>query len=207
MNSEHSLSVAVDTSRLKPGFADAVHDAQAAFRAVLDAMAYAGRIQQIETGLDAPEPLHAGMAAVALTLFDFDTSVWLDAEAAAGPVPAWLKFHCGSPLVAQMQAAQFGLIADAANLPALENFAIGEDKYPDRSATLIVQVPSLTDGPETVWTGPGVDGSIAVRIAGLPEGFWAQWDDNHGLYPLGVDIIFVSGTSVVGLPRGIKVRG
>lgn len=207
MTSTYAPSAAVDMSRLKPGFANAVQDAQAAFRAVLDAMSYAGRIQQIDAGLDAPEPFDTGTAAVALTLFDFDTSVWLDAKAAAGPVPAWLKFHCGSPLVTQMRAAQFGLVADAAALPALEHFAIGEDKYPDRSATLIVQVPSLTDGPETVWTGPGIDGSIAVRIAGLPEGFWAQWDDNHGLYPLGIDIIFVSGISVVGLPRGIKVRG
>jgi alpha-D-ribose 1-methylphosphonate 5-triphosphate synthase subunit PhnH len=194
------------SSRLKPGFAEPVFESQSAFRAVLDAMSYAGRIHTVETGLNAPSPLHAATAAVALTLFDFDTPVWLDAGIAASEVPAFLKFHCGCPVTAATAGARFGVVADAVAMPSLDDFDIGEDKYPDRSATLIVQVASLTDGPVTTWKGPGINGSIDVRIGGLPAKFWESWALNHELYPLGLDLIFVCGHDIIGLPRGIKVE-
>jgi alpha-D-ribose 1-methylphosphonate 5-triphosphate synthase subunit PhnH len=196
-----------ETNRLKPGFADPVFEAQAAFRALLNAMSYPGRVHAVDTHLDPPQPLAPASSAIALTLFDFDNDVWLDAAAAAGPVPEFLKFHCGSRLVSGPIDARFAVIADPSDMPALESFAIGEDRYPDRSATLLIQVRSLTEGPATTWSGPGIDGKRQVRIAGLPDGFWEQWSLNHELYPLGVDIIFASGKLVIGLPRGIKVEG
>jgi alpha-D-ribose 1-methylphosphonate 5-triphosphate synthase subunit PhnH len=192
--------------RLKPGFAEPVFESQSAFRAVLDAMSYAGRIHTIETDLDAPAPLHAATAAVALTLFDFDTAVWLDAGTAASEVPAFLKFHCGCPVTKVTRDARFGVVADAAAMPSLDDFDIGEDKYPDRSATLIVQVGSLTDGPAMTWKGPGINGSLEVRVGGLPQNFWESWALNHELYPLGLDLIFVCGHDIIGLPRSIKVE-
>jgi alpha-D-ribose 1-methylphosphonate 5-triphosphate synthase subunit PhnH len=191
---------------LKPGFADAVFEAQAGFRAMLDAMSYAGRVTTLDIALDPPAPLEVATAAAALTLFDFDTSVWLEPAVASGPVAGWLRFHSGSPIVAATSEAQFAVICDAAGMPALTGFSIGEDRYPDRSATLLIQVPSLTDGSATRWMGPGIDGSIEVAIAGLPDDFWAQWDDNHALYPLGIDVIFACGRQIIGLPRGIKVE-
>lgn len=198
---------APDAARLKSGFANPVFDSQAAFRAILDAMSYAGRVQAIAVDVDAPSPLDPAATAIALALFDFDTMVWLDAKAGAGPVPAFLKFHCGCPITDEPEKARFGVSAGAGIMAMLERFPIGEDKYPDRSATIIVQVASLTDGPSTIWSGPGILGRQDVRIAGLPEGFWAQWALNHELYPLGLDLIFVSGREIIGLPRGVKVEG
>ena len=195
-----------EASRLKPGFADPVFESQAAFRALLNAMSYAGRLQVIDTGLEAPAPLTAATAAIALTLFDFDNAVWLDGASAHAAVAEFLRFHCGSRLTTSPIEARFGIIADPLAMPTIDSFAIGEDRYPDRSATLIIGVPSLTEGPTTRWSGPGIDGNQAVRIAGLPEDFWAQWALNHVLYPLGVDVIFTSANAVVGLPRGIKVE-
>lgn len=205
MSNAHN-ALGADTKRLKPGFADPVFDSQAAFRAVLNAMSYAGRVYDIASDLDPPEPLSAAAAAIALTLFDFDNAVWLDSLAAAGPVPEFLKFHCGSRLVGSPIEARFALIVEPSRMPLIDSFATGEDRYPDRSATLIVQVPSLTEGPVTSWSGPGIDGSLEVGIAGLPLDFYEHWGLNHELYPLGVDIIFASGGSVVGLPRGVKVE-
>ena len=193
--------------RLKPGFADAVFQSQSAFRAVLDAMSHPGRIQTIEVDLDPPAPLDAATAALALTLFDFDTAVWLDAQAGSDAAPEFLKFHAGCPITAATGDARFAVIADAADMPPLDDFALGEERYPDRSATLIVQVPSLTQGPEMGWSGPGIQGVRRVGIAGLPQNFWAQWAGNSELYPLGVDVIFVCGRDIVGLPRTIKVEG
>ncbi|MCA3414980.1 MAG: phosphonate C-P lyase system protein PhnH, partial [Roseomonas sp.] len=44
-------------TRLTPGFADPVLDAQASFRAILEAMSRPGRIQRIEARITPPAPL------------------------------------------------------------------------------------------------------------------------------------------------------
>lgn len=194
------------SGRLKAGFANAVFDSQVAFRALLDAMSYPARTHAVAVTMDAPTPFDEATTLLALTLFDFDTPIWLDGAAASAEVPAFLKFHCGCPITALPADAQFGLVADTMAMPALDSFAIGEDKYPDRSATLIVQVPSLTEGPETTWSGPGIQSPLKVRIAGLPQGFWAQWVGNGELYPLGVDLVFVCKNEIIGLPRGVTVE-
>ncbi|MFD1251893.1 Alpha-D-ribose 1-methylphosphonate 5-triphosphate synthase subunit PhnH [Devosia equisanguinis] len=193
-----------DLPALQPGFADAVFEGQASFRALLDAMSYPGRIQALGVALNPPTPLDPAMAALALTVLDFDTPVWLDPLAAA--TTDWLRFHAGSPVVTDPGRAQFALIADAANMPPLDAFAIGEDQYPDRSATLFIQVSALGSGQRTRWTGPGINGAIEVWIDGLPAAFWQQFQLNAELFPLGVDVVFVSGRDIVGLPRSIRVE-
>lgn len=190
---------------LLPGFADPVFDTQAAFRATLDAMSYPGRIQSVPTTLQTPEPLGIAAGSLALSLFDLDTPVWLDATLRTDAVAVYLRFHCGCPIVSDMAEAKFALIS-AASLPTLDKFDIGEDRYPDRSATLIIAVPSLTDGPATTWTGPGVNGSITTNIAGLPTDFCNQWADNAELYPQGIDVVFTCGERLIGLPRTITVE-
>ncbi len=52
---------------LAPGFADPVHDAQATFRAVMDALARPGLPRPLTPGLTPPAPLTPELAAVALT--------------------------------------------------------------------------------------------------------------------------------------------
>lgn len=192
---------------LKPGFADPVFDAQATFRAALDALAYPGRVRETGVALDAPAPLSPASAALLLALADFDTPVWLDAAADTEAVRSYIRFHCGAPVTARPEEARFAIIADAANFSGFAAFSIGEDRYPDRSATLLIEVPSLTGGPAATWAGPGIDGSIGTAIDGLPQAFRDGWADNHALYPLGVDVIFTSGTALTGLPRSIKVEG
>jgi len=89
-----------------------------------------------------------GTAAIALTLFDHDTPVWLDhLMAETSEVTKWLKFHTGAPVIADSSICSFALVGDACELPELDRFSFGTDEYPDRSTTLILQVESLTEGP------------------------------------------------------------
>src|ERR1700740_1244070 len=105
-------------AELPAGFADKVLSAQSTFRAVMDAMARPGSIQRITAATGMPYPLISGTAAVALTLFDHDTPVWLDHAMAATPdVAKWLKFHTGAPVITDSSAASFALIGDPKNLP------------------------------------------------------------------------------------------
>ena len=63
---------------LAPGFHDPQLDAQRVFRQLLQAMARPGQIVPIDRLPEAPKPLSGGAAALALTLFDLDTPIWLD---------------------------------------------------------------------------------------------------------------------------------
>ena len=67
-----------------PRFTDPVDEAQATFRAVLDAMARPGRLHRVGTRLTAPAPLDQATAAVLLTLVDNETPLWLEPSVARG---------------------------------------------------------------------------------------------------------------------------
>ncbi|KRQ95434.1 phosphonate C-P lyase system protein PhnH [Bradyrhizobium valentinum] len=193
-------------SVLKRGFTDPVFEAQASFRAALLSTAYPGRIVNLNQTLVPPQPLCSATAALCLTLLDFETPTWLDRQAASPEAVGWLGFHCGLPIIEETRTAQFAVITDATNLPRLFEFDSGNIEYPDRSTTLIVQVPSLENGPVTSWTGPGIKTRAAVGVAGLPSWFWSDWDLNKELYPRGIDVVFTSGSALIGLPRTIEVE-
>jgi alpha-D-ribose 1-methylphosphonate 5-triphosphate synthase subunit PhnH len=194
---------AIDTLDLKPGLADPVHGSQAIFRGLLTALAHPGRPVELPGKLDGPPPLDPATTAAALTLLDYDTPLWIDWIADTPPLRTYLKFHCGCPIVADSQTAAFGLVSDPANMPRLALFAQGSDLYPDRAATLLLQVPGLEGGPWVTLRGPGIKDRATVAPQGLPDWFWNDWRLNAAQFPLGVDIFFTCGSTVIGLPRSI----
>src|SRR5208283_5130412 len=158
---------------LSPGFADTVGDAQSCFRLVLDAMARPGHVLAVR-GVSAPAPLCDAAAAVVLTLLDHETPLWLDSHAAAAR--AWIAFHTGAPLIEDPAGAMFALAlcfpVTAAGLP------LGTDEAPETSATLILQVASLTSGTGFVLEGPGLREPATLTVDGLPPDFAAIWQRN-----------------------------
>jgi alpha-D-ribose 1-methylphosphonate 5-triphosphate synthase subunit PhnH len=190
---------------LVPGFGDPVHDAQASFRAILDAMAHPGRIKDLPVSLAAPPPAPLGIAAaaIALALCDIDTPIWLDLPlAAAAP---YLAFHCGAPTAASPAQSRFAFAANAAALPPLESFALGSDEYPDRSTTLVVEVAGLIGGHGMRLTGPGIRDEALLSVAGLPARLWEERAVLAELLPRGLDVILVSGARLAALPRWTRV--
>lgn len=184
------------------GIASAVLAAQSTFREVMDATARPGSIHAVGAVAGAPAALTQAAAAIALTLFDHDTPVWLDAPLAGSEeVVAWLRFRTGCPVVAEPGESAFALVGDVTALPPFVTFACGTPDYPDRSTTLILQLPTLTRGGELSLSGPGIRGTAALRAGGLPEDFAARNAANRALFPRGVDLLLVAASDVVALPR------
>ncbi len=181
-----------------PGFADPVLDAQASFRAVLQAMSRPGQVQRVPHLPELPPGLSPAAAAVLLTLVDAETRLRLNAGAAA---EAWVRFHCGAPL-APAGAAQFVLDPEA-GLLALDP---GTEEEPERGATLILEVAALEEGRGWRLTGPGIREEHRLLVAGAPPGFVADWAANRARTPCGVDVILCAGDAIAALPRSVAIE-
>ncbi len=191
---------------LAPGFADPVHDAQATFRAVMEALARPGLVRPLAPGLQPPAPLTPELAAIALALTDADTPVWLDPALAEAPaVAAYLRFHTGAPLTADPARAAFALVRDPARCPPFDRFAPGTPAYPDTSTTLVLALDRITEGMGLHLTGPGIRGTARMALAPLPDGFVGQLATNRADFPLGIDLILTAPGRVAGLPRSTTV--
>jgi alpha-D-ribose 1-methylphosphonate 5-triphosphate synthase subunit PhnH len=187
-------------------FPASVLAAQSNFRAILDATASPGTVRSVAADVTAPEPLTAGAAAVALTLCDNDTPVWLDSALGdSEAVCQWLRFHCGCKLVDAPGDAGFAFVSAAAELPPFESFNLGTPDYPDRSTTIVLTVETLQAGPPLVLTGPGIRDRAVLRAAPLPADMAARLADNRALFPRGVDLILVTATEVAALPRSVRL--
>lgn len=184
------------------GFADPAQDAQATFRCVLQAIAHPGRIVHAPDDLPVPPaPLLAPTYAIALTLLDFETPLWLDQALATPAVIDSLRLQCGCPLVSQ-EKARFALLSGpGAPLAAFDH---GTPEYPDRSATLIWQVEDLAADRGVRLSGPGIRTSARLHVEGLPADFWALWGMRHSQFPLGVDVVFVTTDRIAALPRSVE---
>lgn len=190
---------------LTGGFADAVFDAQSAFRAVLTALSQPGRIIDLGHRVRPPVPLAAGAATVIATLADDTTPVFLDATFAGTPAADWIAFHTGAPIADEPGDASFAVIGAPAALADFHPFAPGTAEYPDRSATLILMLDTLTEGARLRLSGPGIDDSATIAPSPLPPDFIPRMTANRALFPRGVDLILTAGSLVAGLPRSTRI--
>jgi alpha-D-ribose 1-methylphosphonate 5-triphosphate synthase subunit PhnH len=193
-------------AELPAGFADKVLSAQSTFRSVMDAMARPGSVQRIVAAAGTPAAMMRGTAAIALTLFDHDTPLWLDPlMSETSEVIKWLKFHTGAPVIADSSICSFALIGDARALPGLDRFAFGSSEYPDRSTTLILQVESLTQGSVLELRGPGIDGVAMLQATIQPTDLFERLAVNVALFPRGIDVVLVHDDAIVAIPRTTRL--
>ena len=190
---------------LTAGLADAAHDSQRIFRTVLDAFAHPGRIVAVPVEVEAPAALNAAATALVLTLIDRDTPLWLAPCFDSPELHDFVRFHTGAPIATRPEDAAFAVVPGDRE-PMFDGFAVGTDPFPDRSATLIVQVPALRGGPHRTLRGPGIESMTEAAVAGLAPTFWRDWAANHALFPCGVDVVFAAGIELLALPRSIVVE-
>lgn len=191
---------------ISPGFSDPVFQSQAAFRALLTALSEPGTLQSVAADITPPEGLATATATALLALADYETPVWLPENLRDGAAAAWLRFHCGVALVDDPARAAFAVIDGAASEPKLAAFNPGNDQFPDRSTTVIVQVSGLDGGAGLTLSGPGIPGTRRVALQGLRAGFTDELRQNGALYPLGVDVVLASGEGMIGLPRSTQIE-
>jgi alpha-D-ribose 1-methylphosphonate 5-triphosphate synthase subunit PhnH len=181
---------------LDGGFADAPREAAHAFRAALTVMARPGRIERL-SGARPPAPLSVAAGTLILTLCDPETPVHLAGAHDTEEVRGWIAFHTGAPVVPRDRAA-FAVGTWEALLP-LGDYRIGEAEYPDRSATLIVELAAVAQEGATL-TGPGIRDTARLS---LPE--TEAFRTNALLFPLGLDFYLTSGDRVAALPRTTRI--
>lgn len=189
------------------GFSRPVFESQSTFRVTLQAMSRPGRPVRMPVSAAGPAGWSGCMAALVLTLCDVDTPLWLAPGADEPEALRFLRFHCGSPVVASPADAAFAVVPQGAAMPSLAEFAAGSAEYPEKSATVFIASPLAAGaGPDLRVSGPGVDGEGALPRSWLPEGFLEEWEANRLLFPRGVDVILVGREAVVGLPRTVKME-
>ncbi|MGQ9908654.1 MAG: phosphonate C-P lyase system protein PhnH [Candidatus Flexifilum sp.] len=163
------------------------------FLALMNAFAYPGR-QFVLPDLGDP------FALIAETLLDLETSAFTPHETLRGMLAA-----TGARLLPPETAAyHFYAAADRAALDAIAVASTGELAHPDTAATLIIGGCSFADGDRWTLSGPGIRGTAAIRLGGLPADLWAL-RASRSRYPLGWDIYLLSGRTVIGLPRSTVI--
>ena len=189
------------------GFRDPPLAAQSHFRAFLDAMAHPGRIVPLFAERpEPPTPMAPAAYALALTLLDHETPVWLGPSLHGPAVADGLRFHCGSPITADPAAAAFAF-AVPEEVGRLDRFALGTADYPDRSTTLVLQVGVLAgEGSGSMrLAGPGIETARTLSVPDVPGSLWEELAVNADRFPLGVDLVLVAGGLIAALPRTTRV--
>lgn len=193
-----------DPQTLAKGLKDPVMDAQTVFRAALAAMAAPGLTTPCLQLSHAPLP--PVMAALALTLLDYETPYALTGFAENVHIEAYLSFHTGARRVDAAEAA-FALLHprdfDAQLWRALPH---GTADYPDTSATVILDVERFDQGFAVELSGPGLREPRPFCSSSLAPEFWEIAVANAALYPLGVDFLFCGDGEIAALPRSTGIR-
>ena len=181
--------------------ARAAHD----FRAILDAFAKPGQAVTVPQLADKPAALQAASVVMALALCDYQSPVWLSPRINHTDVRSFLRFHTGAPIVTDPAEAHFAIVESGEFAKHFPLFNKGNDEYPDRSATVIVQADAFEAPQRVRLEGPGIRLQHELAVAGFGPREWNLLSEDRILFPLGIDVAFVSDTKLVGLPRSTRI--
>ncbi|QXI63109.1 Alpha-D-ribose 1-methylphosphonate 5-triphosphate synthase subunit PhnH [Paracoccus marcusii] len=176
------------------GFTDPSRQSAQGFRVLMDAMARPGTIHR----LDQAHAPGVGPAAATMLLLLADPTTPVHLAGALPDLAPWLRFHAGCPMADAPSAAL--AVGRWPDLLPLDRFAVGLPDYPDRSATLIVELDRLdADGP--VLRGPGIRDRATLSLPAT-----APFRANRALFPMGLDFILTCGDRLACLPRSTRVE-
>jgi len=206
-------------AEMTPGFRDATHGAQQAFRTLLGAMSLPGRgVALADAAIDGIEPppsaqagrpMSTGTAALLLALLDAETTVRLAGSLASAPALSYLRFHTGVRSAWLDEFAAFTAVRAAeADVSLWSRLDLGSDEVPQRGATLIVEVDELGDRGSVRMRlrGPGIESAQALAVSGLTPAFWSWRIRLQSMLPRGIDLVLVCGTRIAAIPRTTRIE-
>lgn len=166
------------------------------FKALMNAFAYPGRIQNLHGQGPALEQVLATL---------------IDGEVSLADPDALLNGDERMRLEARMAVAESAnfIVCKGNRLPAFQPL-LGTLEEPEHGATLIVQVQGFEASVSTltlVLKGPGIEKENTLHLAGLNEAWLQRRAFWNAAFPTGVDFILVSESQVVALPRTTQIQG
>ena len=219
-------AMGVDLSLVRKGFDEPVKDSQSSFRTILNALSQPGTVGRLDAinPNQTPKTWTEAAWALAMTLLDGDTRVWLSPSLATAIANASLQFHTSCPITQDPSEADFVFVGHPIEQPGWSALRHGEAEFPDLSATVILQVPGIEvmsavnhskDEPTprlSTWElrGPGIEHNHLIRLRHDPEDPWPDelrlaLVANRSQFPLGVDLLMVWSDRLCALPRTTRV--
>jgi alpha-D-ribose 1-methylphosphonate 5-triphosphate synthase subunit PhnH len=193
---------------------DTIRSDQQTFRTALNALANPGRVDLLATASRSDAPTLNGnryTGPFLMALLDHEVSFSVEPGPDAGAFAAYILKRSRAPIVSA-DRADF-VLADSSKLdPQLPlELRTGSFDYPDDSATLIVQVPTLDQDEASELTlsleGPGIPGRRILKLTGVAAELFTARDRAIAHYPIGIDLIFIDFEGrISALPRTTQVR-
>lgn len=189
------------------------HVAQRAFRQVLEVFARPGTVGQVDafpkSGKTAPVP---GCFETAVRLFVDQAVTFCSAGPASQDVARWLTVQTHAKQ-AHAQGADFVLApvaSDAVHAEAIAQAKPGTLEEPERGATVVLLVDSISTAPAKDLTcfelsGPGIEKTAELYVS---QAEWAHARaERADEYPCGIEILLVDGEgNVAALPRTTRIE-
>lgn len=169
---------------------------QQVFRSLMEAMSRPGKLENLATLTECAFPARAVLA----TLLDAEVSFCdhddlLDAN-------DWPLLQAENRPVEQASY----ILCRGDKAPDFEPM-LGSLSSPERSATLILQVASVSDGAcQLNLSGPGIKGERPAKLSCLDRDWLIKREQWNASFPLGVDLILVDREHVLALPRTTNIE-
>ncbi|MFC0178602.1 phosphonate C-P lyase system protein PhnH [Thorsellia kenyensis] len=201
---------------IQKGFKQLSTDAQVVFKKVLQALSEPGLcIEYDYEGLYWPN-LHPTTTGLFLSLCDVDTPIGGDSALLNEEIRKSLAFHTQSPFVNNVSEANFVLFDETVSLDILTLLAKGSALSPENNCTVVIQcsgkkIENRTESPpklELNLSGPGIPDqrTFAIDNLTLASGIVQYLIKGRPKFPMGLDFIFTTSNTFIGLSRTTKVE-
>ena len=161
---------------------------QAAFRAMLQALSYPGRVVEL--------PATHGPAWLQALACLIDASTELaDMNQELSP-SLWLQLGAKPT---EAERSRF-VLADANQPPAFEP-CLGTLESPEGGATVLLRCAAVGEGPALSLSGPGIRQIITARATGVHPQWWASRARWCASFPTGADFLLADEHRLLALPR------
>ena len=165
---------------------------QQAFRRILNAFSYPGRIVRLD------RPATHALPVVLATLLD-SAATFADPCDVVSPQDRQRLGACS----VDASDAQF-VIMPGNRLPDFEP-SVGTLESPEQGATLLLIADKLTDCSGLRLKGPGIRDNATLHVDGVNDQWWKLRESWNGSFPLGVDVVLLSSDSLTAIPRTIQI--